>query len=206
MKTLLLIFSSFLLSSCMHFIPIDHEGMHDSNEDQILEKEIVLGDVRAVAVFPPLRSGKEVQFTLKLFDPRTLAPISRARVFGHFDYVHRSDHASMMRAGHDSLHVKRRETNHDVSFHLELEESKLAGLYSFSSTPNQPGEYTIGFHIVAIGERKLEPEILVEANRITRDGTHEHSEGMNNVMTVGLIGAGIMGVMMLTMVFGRTWL
>src|SRR3990172_10327869 len=118
MKTLLLIFSSFLLSSCMHFIPMDQEGTRTSSEDQVLEKDITVGDVRAVAIFPPLQSGKDVQFTLKLFHSGTMNHLSGAKVFGHFDHVHKPDHMSMTHVQHDSLAAYRMETEHAVSHQI----------------------------------------------------------------------------------------
>ena len=102
----------------------------------------------------------------------------------------------------DSSHAYRTESEHAVSWHQELEESKEPGEYTFSQIPYQLGEYTVAFHITAIGARKLEPEILIEVKRTVADKTHSHGEGMMGVTgasTYVFIGAAVMGAVMVAM-------
>lgn len=182
----LLLASGFLFSSCMHLGMLGHGEHHEPTSESTLEKEVIAGDVKAVATFPSLESGKEARFTLRLFHSRTLRPLSGAQVFGHFDFIHRVEspdagHMGVMHGQTDSSHAYRTESEHAVSWHQELEESKEPGEYTFSQIPYQLGEYTVAFHITAIGARKLEPEILIEVKRTVADKTHSHGEGMMGV-------------------------
>lgn len=203
----LLIPSNFFVSSCMHTAMLGHGEGHEQTTEPTLVKEVTGEDVRATATFPPLEVGKETEFVLKLSSSSTLRPHSRAQVFGHFDFIHRGerqkiDHMGMTQTQSDSLHTHRVETEHDVSFHMELEESKEPGVYVFSQTPTQTGEYTVGFHITAIGDRKLEPEIFIEVKRTVAAQSRGHSSGMmgmGQASTYLVVGGAVMGAMWIAM-------
>ena len=62
------------------------------------------------------------------------------------------------------------------------------------------------FHITAIGDRKLEPEITLEATRTLSGESHEHQSGMmggTSTTTYVIIGAAVMGAIMIAMVAAR---
>ena len=77
MKTLFVLLSSVGLSSCMHLGMMGtgdghHSGAaHEMTAEPVLEKEVMVGDLRAVATFPPLKIGEDVTLTLRLMDART---------------------------------------------------------------------------------------------------------------------------------------
>ncbi len=207
-----LVASGFLFSSCMHFGMLGHGGENQATVESTLVKEVIAGEIKAVATFPPLERGKEVQFTLKLFHSRTLLPLSGAQVYGHLDYIHRPgsdrmDHMDMKHDQADSLQAHRPEDEHGISWHQELEESKEPGLYIFSQTPTRTGEYTVGFHITAIGDRVLDPDVLIEVKRNAAAPPQGHHGG--GMMGIGegptylLVGGAIMGVMMIWMLLAR---
>ena len=188
MKSLILLLSGILFSSCMHMgMPMMHDDVeHQSRMESVLEKEVTVGDVKAIAIFPPLEPEKDVLLTLRLVDAKTGQPISGAMVYLHAQYFHKLDshqrHEKPMTQGDSSSgHSQRIEREHDVHIDQDVEESGERGMYSISYGSSQPGEHTLTFHITAIGDRKLEPEITIEAKRTLADQAHEHDGGMMGI-------------------------
>ena len=183
-----------------------HSGAaHEMTTDPVLEKEVTVEDVRAIAIFPALKFGEDVTLTLRLMDARTSQPISGAKVYLHAQYAHKldanepHDHSGANRSG-------RPESEHDVNIDQEVEESREPGVYSIPYGSSQPGEHRLMFHISAIGDRKLEPEITLEATRTLSGESHEHQSGMmggTSTTTYVIIGAAVMGAVMIAMLAAR---
>jgi hypothetical protein len=213
MKSLILPLSGIVFSSCMHMgMPMMHRGDdHQPGMESVLEKEVIAGDVKAVAVFPPLEPGKDVLLTLRLVDAKTEQPISGATVYLHAQYFHKLDshegHEKPTTHEHsDSGRSQRIEREHDIHIDEDVQESGERGVYSISYGSSHPGEHTLMIHITAIGDRKLDPEITIEAKRTLADQPHEHGGGMMGMSSTAsyvVVGAAVMGAMMVAMLVAR---
>ena len=214
MKSFMLIFSAAMLSSCIHAgMPMMHEANHPgSATESTLEKEVIVGDVKAAAMFPPLELNKETGVTLRLVNVKTSRPISGAEVYFHAEYMHKVDsheeHASGETAHNaNSSRSHRLEQEHDVHIDQDVRETADPGVYSVSYGSSQPGEHTFMFHITFVGGRKLEPEITLEAKRTIARQSDEHAGGMMGIgssSTYLLVGTVIMGAMMAAMLLSRS--
>lgn len=219
MKTIVLVSSLFLFSSCMHVAMTEmsgHSEHEDSGGQSALEKEVVAGNVKAIAFFPVLRKGEKATFTLQLSDPSSHQPLTGADVYGHFDYFHRAGEDSsmaddrghtmhesvdstMQNAGQGTSIAGRKQTDHEISMHLEATETQVPGTYTFSATPPVTGEYTIAFHIASVGGQEIVPQFLVETRRIVTDmeaNSRGGMMGMGGASPYWIIGGVIMGTMM----------
>jgi hypothetical protein len=217
MRTALVLLSCVGLSSCMHVGMMGtgnghHSGgAHEMTTDPVLEKEVIVGDVKAIALFPPLELGKEALLTLRLVEVNTGRPLTGATVSLHAAYVHdpATEHAdpSARANPHAEIHgSERKESSHAIDFNQQVDESPEPGVYTISYGSHQPGDHTLMFHITAIGERKLEPEITVEATKTITGERHEHQSGMmggTSTTTYVIIGAAIMGAVMIAMLAAR---
>lgn len=217
MKTFFVLLSCAGLSSCMHVGMMETDGGHhgetghEMTTQPVLEKEIVVGDVRAIALFPPFELGKEALLTLRLVDVTTRQPLTGATVSLHAAYVHdpATEHADP--SGDASQHGERHgnvraETGHGIDFNQQVNESSEPGVYSISYGSHQPGNHTLMFHITAIGRRVLDPEITVEATRTVPTEGHDHQGGMmggTSTSTYVIIGAAVMGTIMIAMLLAR---
>jgi hypothetical protein len=203
-----LLLAGMLFSSCMHVGMMGagdghHSGAaHEMTTDPVLEKEVTVGDVKAIGHFPALKFGEDVTLTLRLMDARTAAPISGAQVYLHAQYAHRvtphDDHAESS--------PQKKEQEHDINIDQEVTESATPGVYTIPYGSSQTGEHTLMFHITTIGDRRLEPEITVETTRTLSGENHEHQSGMmggTNTTTYLIIGAAIMGAIMIAMLAAR---
>lgn len=202
LKVLLLSLPALLLSSCMHTMMTDHSSMQHDETRITLEKEVIVGDMKAVANIPPLHAGKETLFTLRLTDLITSKPLTQAKVFAHIQYSHTPDHQHS-----DTSQVRQDEMKQDVIVNREVEETKQQGIYELAFTPDQAGEYHIALHIIAIGERKLEKEITVEARQIV-PVEDDKSSGMmqsigSDIPLYIIIGAVVMGAIMIVSLWLR---
>jgi hypothetical protein len=173
--------------------------------EPVLEKEVIVGDIKATATFPPLQMDNDVVVSLRLVDARTSQPISGAKVYLHARYAHKldanesHDHSGANRSG-------RPESEHDVNIDQEVKETREPGVYSIPYGSSQPGEHTLMFHIAAVGDRKFEPEIVIEAKRMLAPQSHEHSGvmmGMGSTTTYIVVGAVVMGAIMAAMLLSR---
>ena len=197
MKAISAIIAGILFSSCMHMgMPMMHEGKdHQAGTDPVVEKEIMIGDVKAVATFPPLNMDGDAILILKLSDAKTLLPISDAKVYFSSRYVDSNNGRSQ---------GSKRE--HEENVDREVRESDERGVYTISYGTSQPGEHTLMFHIAAIGDRKFEPEVRIEANRSVVPHQDDHNSGMMGMGSTGtyvLIGTAVMGAIMVAMVLAR---
>jgi hypothetical protein len=134
---------------------------------------------------------------------------------GRTDTTEEMDHMHMMQHGPDSsmqsddhkgMMTEQAESDRDGTKRLEESEGKARGNYTFSATASDEGEYTVSFHVVSIGGQRLAPEILVEATRTVSDGsTHVQGGmmGMGSSSTYMIIGAVLMGTMMVVAWFVR---
>ena len=206
-----------------------HDDGVGTERQTTLEKELTVGNVRVNAFFPVMEKGKETVFTLKLTDASTLQALEGAEVYGHVDYrAPRASHEMMQRTmmkgqrdtteemdgmhmmqhpvdssvqsdGHNAMMIEQTEHDHDTLEHREALEGKERGMYTFTATVRDEGEYTVVFHIVSIGGQKLTPEILVEAKRNVSDAP---MHGQGGMMGMGgssayvIVGAVLMGTMM----------
>ena len=170
MKTMIALTLSLFLASCMHLGMMGTHGDQQSQDHQtipepVLEKEIVIGDVKATATFLPLQVGEEVIFTLKLVDKPTSQPVSNAKIYFHTFFLHAAEkrHINTIHGESDSSHMLL-SPEHDMNFDQEVEES-APGIYVVGFTPSQSGEYKTMFHIRALGGQELEPEVVIETTR-----------------------------------------
>jgi len=191
MKILLAILLTLSFTSCMHWgmmgVGQSHHAdqMHMMTNRTALEREVTAGNVKAIGAFPTLELGKDVTLTLKLVDAKTSSPISDGQV--HFEVQHLDP-------------VTHNESPHHAM--QSVAESRLSGVYTIPFRAAQPGEYRLMFHITAIGNQELEPEIDVETTRVLSSESQEHHGSMMNgtgTTPALIIGAVTMGAMMLLM-------
>lgn len=209
---------SFVFLSCMHVGMMGTGGGHQSgashemSAESVLEKEVIVGDIKATATFPPLQMDNDVVVSLRLVDVKTSQPISGAKVYFHAQYAHPLD----QNEAHDHAGAKpsegvltdngRQESEHDINIEQELKESREAGVYSIPYGSTQPGEHSLMFHIAAIGDRKFEPEIVIEAKRMLMQQSHEQSGGMMGMSGATpyiVVGAVVMSAFMVAMLLSR---
>ena len=204
MKLMIVIFAGLIFSSCMHVGMMgtgdDHHvgAGHEMTSDSVLEKEVVMGEMRATAVFPPLELGTDAVLTLRLMDARTGAPISGAQVYFHVQHVH---HVNQHDAAAESP-SQMKEQEHDGDTNQEVPESTTPGVYTIPFGSSHAGEYTLIFTVTAIGDRMLEPEMRLEAIRTVSGESNEHHASMmggSNTTTFLIIGGVVMGAMMVVM-------
>ena len=129
-------------------------------------------------------------------------------MYFHAQYAHTID----QNGAHDHSGAKpkgRPESEHDINIEQELKESREAGVYSIPYGSSQPGEHTLMFHIAAIGDRKFEPEIVIEAKRMLAPQSDEHSGGMmgmSSTTTYIVISTVVVGIVMTVLMLGRGWM
>jgi hypothetical protein len=210
MKIISLLTASFLLSSCMHLGMMgthggDGSSQHQSVSASTLEKEVTSGNVKAIATYPPLQIGKQTTFAIKLEDKTTGKPISNARVSFHTAYLHIGEKRQMsgMQMMHGQMDTSHAQSapDHDVNVDQEVLEGSTAGVYSIGFTPSQAGEHKLMFHVSAPAEQALPQELIVETTRNVSAFDESHGGGMMGGMGGAsdyfIIGAAIMGVMMI---------
>jgi len=207
MKTFMIVTLSLFLSSCMHLGMMgthgDNQlGDHQAASEPVLEKEVLFGDVKATATFPPIQVGEETIFTLKLTDKTTGQPVSNAKVSFHTSFLHAAEKRRMntMHGESDSTHVLL-SPEHDVNFGQEVEESAQPGAYVVGFTPSQAGEHKTMFHIGALGEQQLEPDVVIETTRHAVASGESHGSMMMNrrggISEYVIIGGIVMGAVMI---------
>lgn len=206
-----ILLSTSILSSCMGAMMLGTGGHGSQTEghsapEATLEKDLTIGEMRAVAVFPAIEIGKESVFTLKLLNSKTSEPIRRAKVYSHVEFEHSPDahqgmnHMAMMEEMHnmhgakdtsmsmhgkmdhstmeDTSHAMKKEEKHGIDFQQEVDESSTPGTYSFSLKPHQSGVHTITFHVTEVDGQILSPPLLIEVNRNVAKVSEQHSGGM----------------------------
>ena len=195
MKQLSLTITALAFSSCMHMGVMGtgdghHSGTaHEMTTDFVLEKEVIVGHVKAIALFPPLIREEEKTLTLRLMDAGTTAPISGAEVYLHAEYVPGTE---------------------NISTDKQVLETAEPGVYAITYASEQEGEHTLMFHITAIGGLELDPKITIEAKMTVLGDGHEHQSGMmggTSTTTLVIIGAAVMGAVMIAMLasHGGMW-
>ena len=156
--------------------------------------------------------GKETVLELRLQDTQSRLPLSGAQVSFHATYQHRADQSNQ--AGHamhstmDSKHA-RPNMDHAVSFDREIQEGPQPGIYSAHFTASQSGEHILMFHVSAIGDEQLEPEVVIEATRNVASGDISHSgmmHGSSGLTEYAIIGGAIVGTMMVVVWATRGWI
>jgi hypothetical protein len=135
-------------------------------------------------------------------DTRNAAPISGAQVYLHAQYAHRlTPHDD-----HGESSPQTREREHDINIDQEVSESPTPGVYEISYRSFQPGDHTLMFHITAIGRRKLDPEITIEARRTIGASGNQYDHTMmesDHTMTYVIVGGVIMTAMMVAIWVAR---
>jgi hypothetical protein len=201
---LLSLLSSLALASCMHVGMMGHQSSDVIPAESAVEKELSTDGVRAIAWFPPLEYGEDVTITLRLFDENTHQPISGAKVYFHANYLHTVDSTEKGSgaATHGNHGNISKETGHDVHIEREVEEGPEPGTYTMLYGSYQPGPHRVMFHIVAIPGRTLESELVIETTRTVQAAAQSlNTDPMHhgNTGTLVLVGAGIMGAVMVAM-------
>lgn len=204
MKTITAALVSLLFTSCMHLGMMGLGGGHESVSDAVLEKEVVHGDVKAMATFPSLEVGREMQLTLRLSNTRQQQALRGAKVYFHVQYLHTGGEHTMHQSHmmqHDTASVHNRNAqDHDVNIDREVPETSEPGVYAISFSPSQEGKHELMFHITALSDRTLHPEIIIQATRTVSGKHSSHGGGMHGLGSVSdyaIIGAALMGAMML---------
>lgn len=205
----IILLSASILSSCMGAMMLGTGGHGSHDEDHsatepTLEKEVIVGELKATAIFPAIEIGKEAVFTLKLLNSKTGEPIRGAKVYSHVEFEHSPEtHQGMNHmATMDSSSAMKKEEKRGIDFQEEADESSTPGTYSFSLRPHQSGIHTITFHVTEVDGQILSSALLIEAKRTVAEEGEQHSGGMMGMgssTTYVLIGAAIMGAMMITM-------
>jgi len=220
MKQIILVLSGILFSSCMHLGMMgggdgNHSAAaHEMTAESVLEKEVIVGDIKATATFPPLQMDNDVVVSLRLVDAKTSQPISGATVYFHAQYAHTLDRNGLRprRGAHDHSDAKpsgRPESEHDINIEQDVKESREPGAYLIPYGSSQPGEHTLMFHIASIGDTKFEPELVIEAKRMLAPQSHEHSGGMmgmSSTTTYIVVSAVVVGIVMTALMLGRGWM
>ena len=201
---------SLFLMSCMHWGMMRSGAEDRPPKGSVLVKEITVANVKASAIFPQAGRDTETLFTLKLIDTGSGEPFSGATVFFHVQFHHDTGdtmaNMHMMHAETDSTRVQQMgDRGTDVV--QEVQETSEPGVYSVAFTPTQGGNYTFGFRVAAVPGQNLGQDILVEAAAVVRsDDVMGHSgmmHGNDGAFGYMLIGAAIMGAMMLVVVVAR---
>ncbi len=226
------------LSSCMHAVMMGGMGGHGSQSEghsateATLEKEVTVGELKAVVVFPAIEIGKEAVFTLKLSNSKTGEPIRRAKVYSHVEFEHSPDahqgmnHMAMMDEMHnmhgakdtsmsmhgkmdhstmeDTSHAMKKEEQHGIEFQQEVDESSTPGTYSFSLKPHQSGIHTITFRIIEVDGQLLSPPLLIEAKR--NAAKEMKMDGMMGMMGMGNSATyAVIGVILMSAMMVTVW-
>ena len=195
------------LSSCLHVGMMGtgdahHAGArHEMVGDTVVEKEVTVGNVRAIASFPSFKLGERVTLTLRLLEARTAAPISGAQVYLHVQYAHRASHDD-----HGEGPPRTKERDYDIDIGEQVMESSEPGVYAVNYASEQAGDHTLMFHVTGIGDRRHDPEITVGATRTLLEERHGHQSGMmggTGTTTYVIIGAAVMGAFMVAMLAVR---
>jgi len=210
MKTMIALTLSLFLASCMHLGMMGTHGDQQSQDHQtipepVLEKEIVIGDVKATATFLPLQVGEEAIFTLKLTDKFTGQPVSNADVSFHTSFLRAGEkpHTSTTHGESDSSQVLY-PREHDMNFDQSVGESAQAGVYAVGFTPSQAGEHKTMFHIRALGGQQLETEVVIETTRHAVASGETHG-GMMMHRTGGMPEYVIIGGVVMTAAMIAFW-
>lgn len=180
-ETFVLALVAMLLPSCMH---MGRSMMQDGSEHQskpgpIVEKEVIVDNVKALVVLPAMEVERKAVITLKLIDTKTAQPISGAKIRFHHD---------------DS-------ESHGSGGEQEMEASGDG--YQVSYKAAHAGEQSFTFIVAAIGERKLDPVITIVAKQTVAPHQQEHDGGMmgmSNTSTYVIIGSVVMGAIMVAMI------
>ena len=195
-----------------------------SATETTLEKEVTVGELKAVAVFPAIEMGKEAVFTLKLSNSKTGEPIRRAKVYSHVEFEYSPDahqemnHTSMMEEMHnmdgakdtsmsmhgkmdhstmeDTSHAMKKEEQRGIEFQQEVGESSMAGTYSFSLKPHQSGIHTMTFHITEVDGQPLSRPLLIEVKRTVAKEMKEDGM-MGSFGSYAIVAGAVMGVAMI---------
>lgn len=187
LKIPLLVLLLPLISSCMHMGMMGESSSHQSPDDSLFEKEVTVGGVRVNAIIPQLEVGRRSELTVRLSDDSSGRPLSDAMIQLS---VKQDDETVSMESGEL----------------LTFGEGREAGIYTVQYEAKLPGQYTFRFSITEIEGRRLDPTIVVEAQRAMGEGMHEHSSGMHGMGGTSpymIIGAVVMVAMMVAMIAGR---
>ncbi|MBI5215920.1 MAG: hypothetical protein HY960_09210 [Ignavibacteriae bacterium] len=185
MKTILLLITAVLFSGCMHTMMMGSHGESQSKTMIVLEKEVTVGTIKAIATIPPFEMEKEVVVSVKLFDTETSSPLSNAEVVCHFTPKGKEDSESHQHEGNEYIATE-----------------KERGMYAISFTPSHADEYSIHIQVRSIQGRTPQQPITIETTREVTGGAHDnHSGGMHgsgSSSPMYIIG----GVVMVTMMVG----
>ena len=189
MKTIILLTLSVVFTSCMHIGGMGMQGGGDSAYGMLqaefaLEKEVIVRELRATAIFPPLELGRETVFTLELTDVKTNQPAGPAPVSFHATFL-------QMAEGTPDLDMHQGKEQ-------KLEDSVGLGMYSVVFVPRQPGEHQFMFHISELVGPSVDPEIVIKAQRTVKGPNPQNSHGMmHGGEDYLIVGGALMGVMMI---------
>ena len=197
MNYLIAIVLSVVLTACMHPLVQDRRNTQGANPEPVLQKEVMIGDLKAVVTFPPMEYGKEVVFTLQLSDRITSRPVSGAKAFAQVNHMHQPEAGS---GAVDSSYHHPAESEHEINWSQEMEETREPGVYAFSYKCYQTGEHNIVVRVTANRGQNLDPPIIIEVKR-TINAAPDHDGGgmmgMTQTTTVVIVGAAIMSAMMI---------
>ena len=144
-----------------------HGDMSDQSKNKsVLEKEVVVGNVKAAASFSPIVVGRQAILALRILDAATGEPISGAQVWFHDEYLHRNE-AKMMHENNGSV-------GHDINFQSVVKEASSPREYSYAYTTSQSGVHKLMFHVPSAGVGEAGEELVIEAVRTVRSYEASH--------------------------------
>lgn len=203
MKTLLVCTCMSLIPSCMHvgMMQTEHgDSQQRTHSTTTVEKEVIIGDLRAIATFPSLTIDNEAVVTLKL--SRGDTPLSLAR-----GYL-RTQYTSDKTGSHDKNHLEIYDDDPSVKDENThpFKETDTPGQYIVSCQMPRAGEIMLAIHITAIGDSILQPNVVIETTQsVSQKPPHPtHAKSTASTLTTyTIIGTVLMGAMMISMLLVR---
>jgi hypothetical protein len=164
-----------------------HGGSHDEMthpaQQTLLIKEKTVGNIHIVAELPEVTVGKEVTYIVRLTSVDANLPLLGAEILG---IIHKVPEERLANASHSSSTVKEAQ----------------GGTYVMTMSFDQPGEYDLIFEVSKAEGKNLDPPISIIARRIVGEDHTQKPQGFEITSAV-IVGAAIMSVMMVWMIFGR---
>jgi len=159
---------------------------HDTEESERIVKELIFGDYRLIAEFPPLRQGQESLLSL---------------------HIHSSDSSRAITAFARMI-ISREKMQEGIENILIIQEMLTpfeAGIYAYSFTPRETGQLHLTFLVERLGDSTLNKPLMFTATQEVKAMTE--SEMDNNKqggfsLTPLLIAGGVVMVAMMLLMFG----
>lgn len=183
----IIVIGSMALSGCMMMGGHDSHQAQDAEESERIVKEVILGDYRIVAEFPPLLEGQESLLLL---------------------HVHSSD-SSRSIAAIARIIISREEVQEGVENILiqEVLTPSEDGMYAYSFTPGEAGPFHLTFLVEQLGDLPLKKPLILSATQEVRAMSENEMDksdhGSFSMTPLFIVGGAVMAAMMLLMFGAR---